>query len=281
MSLRTVSYLNNSLEIILGILEHGERVPYRRKTIGYGLHESNFGKGKIPGTREILRSRSKQFLESKYIKMLKAKDRRSKGYYSITSLGLAFLFQNGIKVTERIFKKTIMNLQFFIKHQEKKSKRSKYDPILDFKLIEEQFKEIDKKILFQILSDIFNQIIIKRGAYQTEISLIHSIDEEIFTVTKRFIIKNKKIYEKNVKDVEITEEELNHDVALFILLSFHYALVIHFIRKEDRKMFESFNIELLKEVNEFNSSRFNEMSPKFDDYINVQNNINKRLKIIS
>ncbi len=275
MSQRTILYLNNSIEILLAILEHGKKTLYRNKTIGYGLHESDFDNEALPGTREIMRSRSKEFLESKYIKILRVKDRRSKGHYSITSLGLTFLFQNEIEISERIFKRIIMNLQFFIRQQEKKARRSEYDPILDFELIEKQLKEIDEKILFQILRDVFNQIVIKRDTHQIKINLNHSTDKSTFTVTKEFGIKNKKIYDGHV---EITEEDLNHDLALFILLSFHHALLLHFIRNENRKIVESFNMELLTEVNAFNSSRMKDVFPKFDDYINVQKNIDERLK---
>ncbi|MCV0409387.1 hypothetical protein [Nitrosopumilus sp.] len=265
------------MDILLAILEHGEKILRGKKTIGHGLLEADFDKNNVPGTREIMRSRSEPFLESKYIKMLRAKGKKSKGYYSITSLGLVFLFQNKIEITETIFKKTITNLQFFIRHNQKNSTRLEYDPILDFKLIEKQLKEIDKKLLFQILRNVFNQIEIKKDADKIKINLNYMVDEEIFSITKRFVIKNKKIYEK---ETEITEEEFGHYVALFVLLSFHHALVVHFIREEDKKMFESFNIDLLKEISDFNSSRLSDMSHRFTDYINVQRNIDERLKII-
>jgi len=45
-------------------------------------------------------------------------------------------------------------------------------------------------------------------------------------------------------------------------------------------MFESFNIEILKEISEFNVSRYNEIFPKLNDYMSIQKSIDNRLKII-
>jgi len=281
MPLRATSYLNNNLKILQGLLEYGKEVKFRKRVIGWGLHESDFDKNEIPGTRKIMRSRIEPFLESRYIKKIIETDKRSKGYYTITPLGLSFLFQNRSIDARNIFKKTIKNLQFFIKFQKKQSNKSENDPILDFQLIEEQIKKIDNQLLFQTLNSIFNQITIKKNYHQTEIDLIHSFDKDTFTITKRFIIKNNKIYEKKIKNIEeITEKELNYYIALFILLSFHHILVRHFIVNENRKMFESFNIEILKEISEFNVSRYNEIFPKLNDYMSIQKSIDNRLKII-
>jgi len=43
-------------------------------------------------------------------------------------------------------------------------------------------------------------------------------------------------------------------------------------------MYDSYDINLLKEVDAFNVVLSNEIFPNFDDFVNIQVNIEKRLK---
>lgn len=278
-----ISYLEKNLETLQGLLEFSKKVTYRKKVTGFGLYKSDFGENKIPGTRKIFEKRIENFLKSRYIKELKTADRRSKGHFTITPLGITYLFQN-MEIEEHHFMSIIKQLQFFMKHySEKKFDKNQVqdDPLLNLELIMNQVKTIDNKLLFQTLTDIFKHIEIKSKNDETEVNLIYVLDDKVFINKKNFIIRKDGIYENDLEenaDKKNTFEEFDYYVSLFILLSFHHKLVKYFITQNDKEMFEFYNIGLLKEVDEFNSNLVSEMASKFNILTNIQVNTNKRMK---
>ncbi len=284
MPQRDILYLNNSLEVLRALLVFGRKVKFRRRVIGFGLHESDFGKGEIPVTRKIVRSRTAAFLKSRYVKELKTTDCRSKGYFSITPLGIVHLFQNREIKENNEFKRTVRYLQFFIEFNSKKQiKQNKKpcDPISDFKLIDKQINEINKQLLSQTLTYVLRCIEIKSIEDGTQINLLYVLDDKVFLNVKRFIIKEDTISEIDFQEntsKKIAAEEFDHYLSLFILLTFHHRLFLYFIKQNNKKMYDSYDINLLKEVDAFNVVLSNEIFPNFDDFVNIQVNIEKRLK---
>ena len=287
MLARDISYREKNSEILQGLLESSKKITYRKKVTGFGLYKSDFGENKIRGTRKIFEKRIENFLKSGYIKELKITDRRSKGMFTITPLGITYLFQN-MKIKEEYqFMSIIKQLQFFMKHHYGKKfdkNRVPDDPLLNLKLIMNQVKTIDNQLLFQTLTDIFKHIEIKSKNDETEVNLIYVLDDKVFINKKNFIIKKDGIYENDLEEnicKKNTFEEFDYYVSLFILLSFHHKLVKYFITQNDKEMFEFYDTDLLKEVDEFNSNLVNEILSKFNSLTNIQVNTNKRIEYLT
>ena len=81
MPKRYESRLESELNLLSYILETGTEKRYWNKIQGYGVTEADFEKGKVAyrkTSRKIFRDRKKQLLDSKFIVLLRTKNKKSK-----------------------------------------------------------------------------------------------------------------------------------------------------------------------------------------------------------
>lgn len=262
------SYLNNSLEILKILLERGESVRYRKKLQGFGLYETKFDEYKPKTSRKIFRKRSREFLDLRLIEKLKSNDHKS-DYYSITPLGIAYLFQQENIENKYQVRRIIQFLQFyfkkFIEENYKKEILEDY-PIITSNIWEKQLKILDKNLLFDNLKFVLKGIRIESESNDHVIHLSFSLINYMTVNFYKFTFTNGKIYENysglSTRNNERDATWFNRDVSEFILSAYIYRLVISFTKissfiatidqNSQKKVSEYYDRQILDEAKGFN-----------------------------
>lgn len=230
-------YLNNSYDILLALLEKGEFVTYRRKKQGIGLHISSFGKNEeskkiIPGSRKIFHEREEEFLFKKYLIPLKTNKRNSK-YYSITPVGIAYLFSHLETIDKHQVKSAFRFFEFFYDSGlEKYSVFESYQKWFgsDIVPLDKIFSSLDSKWISDIVKIAANSIKIEQSGEKLTILLSHSINDFNLVYLKRFEIFNDEIIMRYMDDslISYLKEEKVVESYFFRVISEHFTNIFYF-----------------------------------------------------
>ncbi len=232
MPKRHESRLELELNILSYILENGIEKRYWNKIQGYGVTEADFEKPKVAYrkiSKKIFRDRKKPLLDSKFIVLLKTKNKKSK-YFGITPLGIIFLHQNRKIESKFVIQRSFTILKFyfenFVRTHYKKSVLS------DFKLVTSDLlyeikDNFDVDILANILRSVSNGVVIKSKDRLTEFSLSYKLDN-ISVIFYEYIIEdnvNYVIFDGRRRPKTVMEDDwMFRDMSEFILSAIVYAL---------------------------------------------------------
>lgn len=232
MPKRYESRLESELNLLSYILETGTEKRYWNKIQGYGVAEADFEKGKVTyrkTSRKIFRDRKKQLLDSKFIVLLRTKNKKSK-YFGITPLGIIFLQQNRKIDSKFVIQRTFTILKFyfenFLKIHYKKSSLSHFK-LVTTNLLYEIIDTFETDVLSNILRSVCSGALIRPKEDSTEISLSYKL-ENISIVFYEYVIENdiNWILFDGHKTPKVTRDDdwMFRDISEFILSAIVYAL---------------------------------------------------------
>lgn len=237
-------YLNNSYDILLVLLEKGESIPYRKKISGIGLNSSSFGRKNkksidiqeskkiIPGSRKIFHEREEEFLFKKYITPLKS-DKKNSKCYSITPIGIAYLFSHLGTIDKYQVKSAFRFFEsFYNSGLEKDSIFESYHKWFgsDTVSLDKIFSSLDSKQISDIVKIAANSIKIEQSEEKLTILLSYSLNDFNLVYMKRFEIFNDKIIMRYMDDSLISyfKEKIITESYFFRAISEHFTNIFYF-----------------------------------------------------
>ena len=245
---------------------------------GFGLYKSEFGNGQVGGSRKKFDKRSSYFLESRYVRQLKATDGRSDGCFSIRSLGIVESFRQRNIANERQFMMTIKILQLFMKLYIKKHMKnndSSFYALTNLDSITRIKPKIDKQIMFDSLTSALRSVMVNSS---NEVDLINRLDGRIFQRTTKFALKNNEIEKFDLKDNShetIPEDELDYYLSYFLIISFHLYLLRYL--DDNKQSLRFYDQNILKEISIFYENIIDDNLQTFNSLYPIKYTIDKEL----
>ena len=222
--------------IILKILlEFGEKVTYRKKFVGYGRNESYFGNKDIPKglriSRKVFGNRKSFLLKSKLISKLSSKDKREKKY-SITPLGILFLFNNNLVKLDLQLARRILEITDFhawIRILQKKQ--------TDANLFRKLLAEVPTKIILQCVYEGLQNIRVDKGDIGVFVYCLENFPNTPITINKMYSIMDSKVYKvTNFKEpFDVKDTDIISDKRFYRILG---TLIYDYINLEIYKKFK-------------------------------------------
>jgi len=204
-----------------------------KRVVGKGLSETDFLSPKIKLGRRIFNSRKEKFQKIHLIEHVDRKIKRHKNYYTITPLGVSYLFKNhelGEASLKRIFDYIITNTNddnddYILKSikNEALSKRRKR------KLLEIWNDVKLKLVAIDAMKKACSGIVIKKEGSEPKVYFSILLERDIFIPLYSFTLKEKSVlmnFDPAGKSKEIlTYEEFFSMVIETILENFWFELV--------------------------------------------------------
>jgi len=213
-------------------LEKPKKIKYFNKIQGYGLKDSDFDSYKPDCSRRVFNYRKIRFLKSRIIEPLKSKGRKTR-YYSITPLGIAFLFHMNV-VDFHQFNKIFEFISRYVDEG-----WLPYDEVTaqnwggDFELrsFKKFSKNLDEKLLCKIIQTVLRDVKIVNNEKNYYVYLTQTLPKETNCVLWKFTIKGEKVYlnfdpKWKYRNHEVDVKNLYSTVAVHILESFHFLLML-------------------------------------------------------
>lgn len=282
--------INNDLKVLLFFLEKSTNIIYRKKLSGFGCNLTNFDYPDKKLTKKIFRTRRDEFVNKKLIIPIKGKKSNST-YYSITPIGICYLFQNSDIITKNEIKKAFSFFRHYFNLSESamidfyyeifaKEAGVKKEIFMESNEIETYHSTFDNKygseneilelvssknheqFTFKSMKQACETIILKQTEQSVSIELTLPLPENSKIMIKRFTVEDDKVFMYNMEYSKIsylnaetiTEQKLFQVISEHIVDMFYY-LLLHFCyseREELRKL--SFENNITQEQHE---KRFN------------------------
>ena len=246
--------IKGDLEILGLLINRAEKILFRKKNQGWGLHSRSFDKYENCSKR-VFDTRKDEFLKLKFITPLKTKGKKEKNF-GITPLGIAnYCNSNTNPIDKREVEQIIKILSFYHDNiepnnefyselfQDDVKQKEAWKGIIEIinqkKKPEQLYLNFLKSVLSNIVVDIQNEIIVVKCNYPLG-------NEAICTMTEYQIIKNN-IYiaqseyrQKGETMYQISDRGFNYQLSEFILYAFYHTVVYSHIENYN----ESFTIAL-------------------------------------
>lgn len=235
---RAKVYLNNSLEILKFLLVNSEEVKaWRNKD--FGLYESAFDlqyveKKKNSLTRKIFRTRKNEFLKLKLIKKIRSRGEQ-KTYYSITPLGISWLFQHEQKVTSGQANKILKFLTHFYSNIPEAKGKGGYGSIeFEYKDWENLQKGFEKNLLLEFFIKAIRSVKIQNNEIFLTVPVTEYFDLNVakFHYDENTIVL-EFLFSVDKENKIVSDAYLYETISRHILLTFFLFLIIYSIEESN------------------------------------------------
>lgn len=220
-------YVKNSLEILSILLEKGEEVQAWR-SLDYAVHESAFESIHPICSRKIFRDRKAEFLASKFIKPVRSTG--NKKYYSITPLGIVWLFHHEKIMSEFYTKRVFRFVSHFYKDFRTRKKPIEDYPIIELnnKVWQNLRKGFTRNQLFGLLTRACRTVKIQDNQITFTFPISVNVDCNVgkFHIDSNGQIHMDYLFDIEVKREKISEEEFYELISRHVILSFFLFLII-------------------------------------------------------
>jgi hypothetical protein len=246
--------IKGDLEILETLLNYSEKVVFRKKVQGLGLHANSFD-SKGNSSKRVFDGRKDEFLKLKFIIPLKTKGKKEKNF-AITPLGIAYYCNNNTRPTDKHEVEKIIEILSFYHEKldpnnefyselfqdsvkQKEAWKGIKEIINQKKKPEQLFLNILKNVLSNITVEIQNEKIIIKANYplgngtMTTVKEFQIIKENIFSSQSPFRRKGDLMY-------QISERGFNYQLSEFILYAFYHKIVSSHLENYD----EAFTVAL-------------------------------------
>lgn len=251
MQIRNRLRLNNNIIILKILLEFGEKVTYRRKLVGYGQNESYFGNKDLPGelriSRKVFTSRKSFLLDSKLISTLLTNDNRE-NVYSITPLGILFLFNNNlVNLDQQIIRRIleIMDFHAWIKILQKKQ--------TDLNLFKKFLDEVPEDIILPCVYEGLKNIRVEKHDNGVFVYCLENFPNTIPIINNMYSIIDSKVYRVSnfkepfgVKDTDIISDERFYRILGTLI--YHYINLELYKKFKDKEIPKFYKYKILRSV---------------------------------
>lgn len=184
--------LNNDTIILTILLDYGKKVQYRKRLVGYGQNESYFGNKDIPEelriSRKVFGNRKSFLLKSKLISKLQSNDKRE-NKYSITPLGILFLFNNNLVKLDLQLARRILEITDFHAWIRRLQKRQ-----TDANLFRKLLAEVPTKIILQCVYEGLQNIRVDKRDMGVFVYCLENFPNTPITINEMYSIMDSKIY---------------------------------------------------------------------------------------
>lgn len=249
MPIRDRSRLDNDVKILQFLLEAGERSKYHGKFIGYGLNESFFDRNDVKKivSRKIFSNRKSFLLKSKLISKLSSKDKRE-NKYSITPLGILFLFNNNLVKLDLQLARRILEITDFHAWIRKLQKRQ-----TDANLFRKLLAEVPTKIILQCVYEGLQNIRVDKGDMGVFVYCLENFPNTPITINEMYSIMDSKIYKiSNFKEPFIVKDLKEENDLWFYRtigdLIYHSIHLEIYKKLKDKKIPEFYKYKILRSV---------------------------------
>ena len=247
------SRIKGDLEILEALLNHSEKIIFRKKVQGLGLHANSFdSKG---SSKRVFDSRKDEFLKLKFITPLKTKGRKEKNF-AITPLGIAYYCNNKTESIDRHEVEKIIEILSFY-HEELESNNGFYSRLFQDSVKQKEawkgIKEIinqkkkPEQLFLNILKNVLSNITVNEQNEKIIIKANYPLGNEIMTTVREFQIIKENIFSSQSPIIRkgdlvypISEHKFNYQLSEFILYAFYHKIVYSHLENYD----EAFTVAL-------------------------------------
>lgn len=245
MPLRNASYLEKTINILRLFLENSQKIPYRKNFAGYGLKNSFFDNEGIKQKKFISRKifakeRKQSLLSSKFIAELPSNDERTKHHYSITPLGICYLYNHLLTIEQRSRKRIFEITNFWI------DKNTKHR-LNDLKTFEKLLSKLPIKVVLHCLHFSITSVKIEKKNKGTFIYCLENIPKSMSLVRLMYSINDDRIYRISDFNKPFSKQKEINDSLFHKEISMHFfnSFIIGIFYELDRNLLPKYYIKVI------------------------------------